>query len=371
MGLFNCYVIGGGIMNRSAWIKPMWLILVLSFFFCGCHFNVKDVSDIPSDFYIAVIRTTEQKQSTVISFYDKDLNYVGTKKLSYGMVGSTWKHPICNDNHLYVNAAGLGGEKNLGICLDMDLNTGNINELKHGLVGPADCVETDNYIFVCNNLNYKSHIVRCEKETGDIKEFTENVSTIDTLYCYDEKLIAFATDYQGITKSYIYIMDYEFDVIRTIDISQFGINVENVCLYQEKLLFNLALDSSKNYIRKVGILSLDNYTIDSIELTECQPLDLQVHNDTLYVSDFSHDVNGKIEVYDLKAKKSKVFQLDHTVDCFYLNNECLYTASDKTLYEYSINQEMLELKKKTEIDTSKEKDVHYYVSGIFFKVSIS
>ena len=219
-------------MSRSVWIKRVvCIIIALALIFIG-YFYKKDTDNIPTDFYIGVIRTTEQKQSTVLSFYDKNLNCVGTKKLKYGLVGDTWRKPFCKDNHMYVNAAGLGGKKNLGISLDIDFNKRTINEFKHGLVGPADCVEADDYIFVCNNLNYKSNIVRCDKKSGNVIKFTDDISTLDTLYCYDKTLIAFGSDYRSSTKCYIYVMDFNLNLLKKIDISQLGYGVKNVELYE-------------------------------------------------------------------------------------------------------------------------------------------
>ena len=126
------------------------------------------------------------------------------------------------------------------------------------------------------------------------------------------------------------------------------------------------LDSGKKDIHKVGMLYLDNYKVDSLELTECQSFDLHIINQKLYISDFSHNENGRIEEYDLVTRQSKIFYFQHPFGCFNFYNNHLFIVDEDKIYEYSIDSDNVFLEQEATLNTTKEKNVHYYVSGTFF-----
>ncbi|SFR93600.1 hypothetical protein [Anaeromicropila populeti] len=333
----------------------------------ACNYINKKNSKFPSDFYMGIILTTEQKQSSFLYFYDSELKLAGTKKIPYGNVGSTFIRPESRNQYLYVNAAGLMGEKNLGLSLEINLESGKTNQYNHKLVGPSDCAESDDYIFVCNNLNKVSHIVRCTKGTKEIKEFKKEVSCINTILCYENQLIAFAQNYGTSVNSYIYLLDYELNLLKTIDITSLGIGTYNTCIENDRLYFNIISDVSDNPNHCIGVLSLADYSLSRLEIPEKDSFDIQVYDGKLYSSGFSKNNNGSITLYDFDSNQYKTYQFDHPVNCFYINQGCLFIVENSKIYEYQIEEDGFTKIKEQDVPSPDGEECFYFISGAFFK----
>ena len=122
-----------------------------------------------NEFTLGIIETTGQKNKSSISFYDGDLSKVETLSFPYGsMEHYGFTEPQVREGHLYTVPLGLYNKKDLGMILDLDLESGKTEKIKFGRVNITSAVVTDDAYYVASNLNQVSYIDRYDRKTGVI-----------------------------------------------------------------------------------------------------------------------------------------------------------------------------------------------------------
>ncbi len=233
-------------------------------------------------------------------------------------------------------------------------------------------------IYTCSNLNGVSYIGKCNKETGKVEEQKIKDIYITQVQACQGKLYAFGTKmHNEKTKenkkhaSYIYVYDSNFEVIDKINISEYGDSQDKMIVFEDKIYFSNTYNSETELPNNtVCAYSVKDKKIETIELKQDYPLDLDIHENMLIVSQFDllYGETGSISFFNLETKKQENCELKHAVDHMVRVGEYIYILSDtgvnsKTrLYKYRINGMGLELVK--EADAEKIHSDNYF-SGLF------
>lgn len=348
-------------------MKKILALLMLMIMLCSCgQKNNKEIR-IKKDFQIGVIRTCDNRNSTILSLYDKDLRVIENKEIKYGGVRNAWSTPIWSEGHLLVNAQGLQGEKKLGLTMDIDTENGKIRFVKNDLVGPSHCIWGKHYIYVCNNLNMKSTIVRMDKDGNNRLKKEIAISLISAIYEWNDKVIVFGERIGTKTESILYVFDTDFNILKQENITNIGCGIYNVCLYENNLYFNMSSDTNDEAVYKLGVLSLDNYEIKTIDLEEINACTLKLDGSKLYISNSHHDHRPMLGVYDLETKEYQIYDLEQSVEKMEVRNGTVYALYDGTIYVYGLKDGNVTLENEVNVDTSLEEEKFYYDSVIFDK----
>lgn len=236
-------------------------------------------------------------------------------------------------------------------------------------------------IYTCSNLNGYSYIAKCNKETGKVKEqkikdiyVTQVQACQGKLYAFGTKMYNQKTEENKKHTSYIYVYDLDFELTDKINISKYGDCQEKMIAFEDKIYFSNTYNSETEVPNNtVCVYSVKDKKIETIELKKDYPLDLDIHENMLIVSQYEfinggENPNGSISFVNLETKEQGNYELKHAVDHMVRVGEYLYILSDtgvgsKTkLYKYRINGMGLELVK--EVDAEKIHSDNYF-SGLF------
>lgn len=348
-------------------MKKIMALLLIMIMLCSCGGKHKKDIYINNDFQFGVIRTCDSRNSTVLSLYDKDLRVIETKKIKYGGVRNTWSNPIVSDGHLMVNAQGLQGRKDLGLTMDFDIEKGKIRFVKNGLVGPSHCLWGKDYIYVCNNLNLKSTIVRLDKDGENPVEKKISVPIITAIFEWNDKLIVFGRKSGDKIESFLYILDTDLNILKQENITDTGCGIYNVCQFENNLYFNILSDTHGENIYKIGVLSLEDYKISTIEISELRAYTLKIDKHKLYISNSDHDEHPMLGVYDLQTEKFESYYLEQPAQKLEVKDGIVYTLYDGTIFEYHLKDGIATVENKANVDTSLEGGKFHYDSTFFLK----
>lgn len=345
------------------------MIFILSS--CQTHkevpMNLAPSGDLAESNYCGVIVTTGEKNESYIEYFDKDLKLKRKQKLDYGTLGSTFTKQQVKDNIIYTTAQGLAQKKNLGLVLGIDAATGKVEEYSHGLVGPAAHVVTEQAIYVCNNLNFVSNVVRIDRHTKEKKSLELSVHQITNVCNFQDKILVFAMNYEndGSISSYIYIIDEDLNVEKQIDITEVGSGSDHVCFIENKLYFNTMMTGNSEDSTNIGILDLNTYSVSTISLGMERPFCMAYEDGKMFISQYQFDeANGTMAVIDLASGKQDLYGFEHPVNQMEVKDGKLLMSSSEEIYQYSITEGEILLEQETSLEMPT--NVKYYVGGIFY-----
>lgn len=346
-------------MKKFLWI---FIVILSVFSFTGCQSNKEfDTSKIS----VGIIETRGNISKSRILFLDDQLKELGTLPLDYANVGETLEKALVKDNTLYVIPKGLDDKKDEKAVLEINLK--NLNVKKHTIdqIAMYGITVDDNNIYTANNINGSSYINKCNKDTDKTDTIELKSVYINNLFFADNKLFAFAEliNDNNIRTSYIYVYDNNLKLINEIDITQCGASQNKFIEHNGHIYFSNMSDKHDNFNNTVGVLNTKDFSLEIIKLNQNCPLDLQIHNDKLYVSHYNiiQGVGGGFTVYDLKTKEQKCTEFNHGAEQMSIANNNMYVLADRTLYVYDI--ETMKLINSTEISNM---DNNYsYLSGLF------
>ena len=338
------------------------LVIISIFAFTGCH-NNKGIDT--NKISVGIIETRGNISKSRILFLDDQLKEIGSLPLDYANVGESFEKALVKDNILYVIPKGLDAKKDEKAVLEIDLK--NLETKKHTInqIAMYGITVDDNNIYTANNINGSSYINKCNKKTDKTDTIELKNVYISNLFFADNKLFAFAEliNDSNIRTSYIYVYDNNLKLMREIDITQCGASQNKFIEHKGHIYFSNMSDKYDNFGNTVGVLDTTDFSLDIIKLNQNCPLDLQIHNDKLYITHYNiiQGVGGGLTVYDLKNKEQNYIEFSHGAEQMSIANNKMYVLADRTLNIYDINT--LKLVNSTEISNM---DSDYsYLSGLF------
>lgn len=349
------------------WIRMSVLLLLVIGILAGCKSNSEKF---PDNYKLGIIETTGQDNKSVITYYDQELKKVYTQKLPFGTMGSIFYSPIIFDNKLYTIPQGMANEKDLKMVLEVDLSNGNAKEYSINQLAMNSLAVNSDYIFTCNTYNGTSYINRCEKQSKAVLEKDFADTYISKLELVGNKLLAFGTKREeSLLASYLYFLDLDLKVLKTINISRSGSSHYKTVLIGEKVYFSNPMDRYDQANTLISSVSTQNLNVENIDLEQVYPSDIIPYNNYLIIAHcnlVSHEGN-LITFYDTKKDSIETISLTHPILQMSRDLDNLYIMDQEKLYRYKINGTGLELTKEIPINTRKNSKVFYYVSGFFLK----
>ena len=327
-----------------------------------------------TDFYLAVIETTEQANKSNITFYNKDLIAVGTREIKLGSMGSSFDLPRIYGKNMYVIPKGIGNQKDLTVIMEYDMETGKYETYDMKQPGMNSFSVDEKSIYSVNTLNNTSIISWRDKSSANVKTISKQDVYIGRLDLYDDTLYAFAMtkEKEGI-KSNLYLIDTKsFEITATLDISKsgtgqyFSIKIGDAVYFtNQNEISGMTERSSYNLSR----LSIKDKTILNIRLKEEHPFQIVNYKDKLIISHYDPvQIQGnKITLYDLETNEQQVVTLENNLSQILIKDDKVYSTDGEYLYAYSINNTAFKLINKIDIYTKRNSSTFYYVSGFFTK----
>lgn len=315
---------------------------------------------------IGIIETNESAKKSKLIFYDDNLSKVDELPLKYATVSSIFYTPFVYNDELYIIPQGAANAKNEKKALEINLSDLSRKEYRIEQLAMNSICADDKYIYTCNTTSGDSYINRCCKADGKVEEMTIEQTYISKIISYDGTVYAFGTaKSDAAMESYLYIIGQNMEIIDKIDITEYGCTqykaiASNGCLY-----FSNSEDCNDQPQNTIGVYSIENKTLDTIELGQDYPLDIIAYKDFLIVSHYdivTSAENSSITFYNLHTKEEKNHQLPHSAEQMTACGDDLYILSNQTIYKYHITDMDIELMDEETIPFSKKTN---YFSGLF------
>ncbi|MGB4588557.1 MAG: hypothetical protein WBI17_04900 [Clostridiaceae bacterium] len=293
-------------------IIPFFLISLLLLSACASKGSYN------SAYMLGVIETTGLKNKSAISYYDKNLSKVNTMSLPYGsMEYYGFTEPIIHDGHLYMYPLGLYTKKDLGILLDMDLESGKTEKVKFNRINITSAVITDEAFYVVSNLNQVSYIDRYDRETSEITTISVMDQLVMHIKEHEGKIVGVGLMNKEVDAE-VTLLEFDFQnnsYVELLDLSPWCEGKDSpihFSSYEGKLYISLG--------QKLLIYSKESRGLEEIELPNSFAEQILIHKDTFYILHadiIGASVNSTVTILNPKnmemascALKRKVWQIE-------------------------------------------------------------
>ncbi len=336
-------------------------------------------------FYVGVVRTTQDKNKSILNFYDKKLNFIKSIELPYGALADYMTLPAVNQNFIYFIPGGTTLKESEAV-IRYDLSTQTLKEYDIGMPSLLQVTASEDAIFTVNELNFTSYITKyITKNTADNmkQKFCTQVSSkkfsYDTIYYYNGFLyVTGKTKTTKKEKYYLFQLDADtLQIIQKADITNYG---QGNCFFLgvgEDIYFTLPYDKKEeknNVIMKFSTKKKTTKQLEKLKLPNYFPQQIKKLDNLLLVShcDLIEGTGNSISIFDLKTKKTKLISFAHRVSQIEVDaiSHSLYILGDDKLYHYTLNTKeknfLLEEKITVSNKNNDEEEKIYYYTGVFF-----
>jgi|GEM_PF-5324358 len=319
-----------------------------------------------SAYMLGIIETTGSKNKSAISYYDENLSKVNAMSFPYGsMEFYGFTEPIIHDGHLYTYPLGLYTKKDLGILLDMDLESGKTKKVEFNRINITSAVITDDAYYVASNLNQVSYIDRYDRKTNEITTISVEDQLVMHIKEYEGKLVGVGLLKNEI-KEEVSLLEFDFQknkYDKLIDLNPWcegkGSPVHFVS-YGGKLYMTLG--------QKLLVYSKGNSGIDEIELPNPFAEQILIQDDTLYIlhADIvGASVNSTVTILNPQNMKMTSFDLQRKAWQIEMKDNLLYALDleSRVVAQYQMENGSFVEVREIPIETAKGMTV----SAMFLK----
>lgn len=328
--------------------------------------------------YLAIIQTTQEKNESILNFYDKEFHFVKSEKLPYGTLSDYLTLPAFYQNFIYFIPRGVPLQKELELALVYNPFTNFCEEYDIGMPGLLQISVSDKAIFAVNELNFTSYISKYIKKDKKVSRISSDKISYDTVYYYNGFLYATGRKHTTDTMSnYIFQIDpNSLKILWKKDITKYGQGGFFFCGIEDKLYFTLPYNSKEQKNNSFMVLSLNDSnsktkSLEEITLLEAFPQQIKKFGDVLLIShcDLIEGKGNSLSIFNPITKKSKLISLSHNILQLEVDetSNSIYILENEKLYQYTLNQKKddLILQKKINIKKIKDSQTYYYTGGFF------
>jgi hypothetical protein len=155
----------------------------------GCASDVRDAVEIPKDYVVAVVRTSDYADVTYIEYYDRELNLLRTTEHPYTCVENMADDLISSEGVVYGAHRGSIYERDGGQVLAITPWTEEIREYPIGEAAVAEVTATKDALFATGGVGDVSYIARVDKATGESTTVTFEGCFLHSFATDGEKVI--------------------------------------------------------------------------------------------------------------------------------------------------------------------------------------
>lgn len=340
-------------------ISKFLFLLLLLILIVGC---INKKVENPEKIKIGVIATTDLNQKSSIHWYDENLELIDVQKLKYAKLGGTYYRPIYDNNEVFIIPRGLMTKDDSQKVISLNTEDFNIEEFHVPNIALNNLAVTDEYIFVNSSLNYQTHLSRVDRKT---KEFTEKIydeAYFHSIITFENKLLLLGNMVNDETETFIYVLDEDFHILETIDISKYGTGgfkylIDNKDLYLT-IPYNVTESKENNILLKID---MDRYNVELIELENNVPDTIIKYKDKLFICHnyINTGYGNMLTVIDIKTEKQEVYDLKTDLDYVEVVGDNLVVVDQEKITLFDINDDF-KLIKEVIIDLNKE----HYISMV-------
>ena len=233
--------------------------------------------------------------------------------------------------------------------------------------------------YTISNLDRKVYITQTDYNNKKVKEITFNDIITLNLFLAGDKIVVPYNLLEDSRKEFINIYDKQLNLIKKIDLSQYGRSITEAVVINDKIYLPVSSKTnedgseeiSNNLIVELDVKSLD-FKIIKIKTKELGHVNK--YGDWLIIMNSESPTyeGRKMTFYHTKTGEEKIFNLKHPLRDVEVYGDFIYSANyykennerGYILVKYSIKDNMKEVRYKKVNLLNKYKEYHYY-SDIF------
>lgn len=371
--------------NKVAAVVSLSVIL-----FTSCDLiNRTAIDDHDPDFDFAVIETSQQKEETVITYYDSSFEKTGSDVFPYGGMAGRFNNVIVDRDHMYALPEGLDDGKGTAKILDLDLRTGILKEAEQNEVfsGYKGYDFDGRHIAYVTNLNGDTYLGTYDIRTGRERYIKEPGSVMFKVFSFGGRLYGFGERQEdeiqeGYPEWKIFVYDKDtLKMLECVDTKE-TYTPEFADFHHGKIYMPVinGMKLEKEDISRVRLFIYDTATGELSQ--RLLPEEMETcgnaisYGDKIYISE-GDPVTGRgkdIAVYDPSGDFFRILSLEHDLSQIVIKDDQLYAIdidheNDRAMmYKYQIKDEGLERIGSKQVDTKEDsKGPDFYVGGFFVR----
>lgn len=335
------------------------LLLLLVFTLVGCKEKPLENTE---DIEIGIVETIGTDYKSFIHWYDDELEVVDVQKLKYAGLGSTFHRPVYEEQDIYLIPEGIFTKKDSEKVISLNKEDFTITEYDVPNIALANVAVTDDYIFTNSNLNYETHISRVDKKGKMFSERLFEGAYFHSMMSAENKLFLLGNIEDNIDETYLYVLDTDFNVLETIDLTDVGRGGDKFLLDNQDLYLSIPFtvgDQDNSILLKINI---ETYEQEVIDLETDYPDTILKYQDKLIIAhnDLITGEGSLITVLDPITNEKESFDLKTNLPYVDLYQDHLVVSDGETVSLFAIEQDF-ELVKEVVIEKQEEDS---YISDI-------
>ncbi|WP_423900391.1 hypothetical protein [Eggerthia catenaformis] len=353
--------------------------LLLCFFLLlatGCTVNEKKEK---IDWELGVIETSIYKRNTRLVYFDGDFNIKGEDKIKAAGVSRHLKDSSYQKENAYFEARGLTRKNDDKKIIELNRSTRNIKFYDVDRINIQGVIANDKYTYTISNLDKKVYITQTDYNNKKVKEISFNDIITLNLFLAGDKIIVPYNLIENSEKEFINIYDRQLNLIKKIDLSQYGRSITEAVVINDKIYLPVSNKTNEDGSEETGnnlIVELDVKSLDFkiIKIKTKELGHVNKYGDWLIIMNSESPTyeGRKMTFYNTKTGEEKIFNLKHPLRDVEVYGDFIYSANyyeenkerGYILVKYSIKDNMKEVRYKKVNLLNKYKEYHYY-SDIF------
>lgn len=154
----------------------------------GCSKN-----EMIDEYEVAIVETTSNKEKSLITYYNDQLEIVGTKSLGYAELGSNFYRPEYYGDYVYLVPRGLQGRHDEKKVIGVDLKTGEEHDYQVNQNNILCTAVNSKYLFTGSNINAVSYLTRVAFSTGEETEIAFEHAYVSLIAANEQYVFVFSS----------------------------------------------------------------------------------------------------------------------------------------------------------------------------------
>lgn len=290
---------------------------------------------------IGIVTTTQSNYRSEILWLDKELKNEQKQKLYYAGLGDTLDTvPDCKDS-LFLVPQGIMKVKNSTQVISVDKNSLEIKKYAFSHKGVFSSAALGRYVFSLARDGRGCVIERFNRTNGKKKTLSLKNDDVYPIIAAGDKLYVFSRrdyseTYDVEYKYTLKIYSEDMNLIKSIDISEFGGANGKFCEDDSFLYVSISEDKNEKNIGKILRIDKNTLEIEEIETSQNNPSDIFICDENLIVVYANSDgEKSKIGIIS-NSGSERLYRLDIFADVAGIKGDIIYMANGMEISGYSL-----------------------------------
>ena len=316
---------------RHAIYKSVFIVAII-FFLVSCD---SQVGNFNLGYYVGVVLFNKTKGISFIHQYNEDGKE--SNKIKFSVEGMSYLDNFIpsDKKSFYVKSSNILSKKGKNYLIEVDKYTNRYYKINLGLDDIYKIVVEEDYIYITHSINKLS--IYDKNKNKIINTISLNDYIVNKFHVDENNIYVFSREAKE--KSYLNIINKEnLEIIKTIDVTKFGLYQNDVFYYNDKIYFTNYNVSSETNIGKIGIYNTKSDKFTYVNLNSKNLDKILVDDENIYVTVKGNDgdvLKDTVFIIDRDTLEVTKKKLNYKIKVFDIFDGKMFILSDDYLYIYN------------------------------------